>query len=84
MFFLRNDIVGQAFINVMSQNQHCTIVANQIWIDSFSSKNYMINFWISNSVFKCLAESMHTVDVYKFVLSNETYNGKFNSFLQTT
>lgn len=68
----------------MYKQQQCTVLSNPIWIDPYSPKNSMINFWISDSVFQCLANASQKANILKFVLTNQTDNNKLNTFLKTS
>lgn len=68
----------------MLQNKTCSIPSDSIWIDPFLPKNYMTNFWIGNNAFQCLAESLHAVDAFKIVITKDSNNQKFKTFLQTS
>jgi hypothetical protein len=73
---------GAAYVDVVYGNRTCDFVPSRLQTE-YASKSLMLNVWFSETIFNCLAESIHQSGLLQYIVDQSTYS-KFSVFLSTS
>uniref|UniRef100_A0A915ELN8 Lipopolysaccharide-binding protein n=1 Tax=Ditylenchus dipsaci TaxID=166011 RepID=A0A915ELN8_9BILA len=78
-------IQASAYIDVVLNNASCHLPVVPLEnLSAPESENYMVSFWMSETIFNCLLESVHNTGLLKFVVDKDFDNQKFAPYLSTS